>query len=161
MPEQLSAAAMESNRKSETDKVWLALFEMSHPDIETIRLVGNHEDITSNGNLYTAGGVEAVIPDDNPSELPKPQLTVFDPDQLLTEAIMSLPAVTSERATVSISIIMASEPDTIQVGPFDAELTMASLADGGVVGLTVGWEDLVREGFPSGLVTPTHFNGLT
>jgi hypothetical protein len=100
----------------------LALLEISHPELaETIRVVDNGEDITSNGNVFQAFPFELQLPGDLEGE-PKAQIEIANVTRLIGDA---LDAITTP-ANVRISLILASDPDTLQLDWINFELRDAS-----------------------------------
>ncbi len=61
----LSDALKQAAFLQDTDEVFLALLTIAHADISpSIRVVNNTENITSNGNLFTAFPFDIQLPDE-------------------------------------------------------------------------------------------------
>lgn len=140
----------------ETGDVFLALLIIAHDDISpSIRVVNNTQDITSNGNVYTAFPFDIELPDAQESGTPRARLTIDNVSREIAQSIRSI----SSPPTITIQIIRAAAPDTI-------ELTWAATTL-----RNIKWDftkmsgDLLFEGievepFPAGQFSPASFPGL-
>ena len=137
----------------------IVLFELNHASLSTpLRRAGNTEDITSNGNVYTAAGLKAALPDDVPDELPEVTVILEDISQEFIAAIRSIDSVVSDRPTVTTSIILASAPDDILMS-FDWEVK-ESIFNGPIAQFRLAFQDLLREPFPGQRFLPSNFPAL-
>ncbi len=139
----------------ETTEVLLVLLTIEHEDITTIRLVDNNEDIISNSETFTAFPFSVVLPDSREDSPSHAQLTIDNVSREISEVVRTV----SSAPTVTISIIKASAPDTLQrTFPFlemrniqwTATLLKADLTK----------EDFTEEPFPAGHFVPSQFPGL-
>lgn len=138
---------------AQTPLVFLHLVTIEHDDLATpIRLVDNLEDIVSGGDTYTAFPIRVQLPPDVPGEIPSLDMVVDAVDQTLIQALRSI----ATPPTVSIEVIIASTPNTIEAGPFAFEVLEAQY-NATEVRLRLEAERLLSEPYPSGLFTPTHF----
>lgn len=152
----LSDALKQAAFLQDTDEVFLALLTIAHDDISpSIRVVNNTENITSNGNVFTAFPFDIQLPDAREQGVPRARLTI---DNVSREIAQSIRAITTA-ATITIEIIRAADPDTI-------ELTWAAMTL-----KNVKWDmfkmtgDLLFEAievepFPAGQMSPANAPGL-
>ncbi|MBX9877639.1 MAG: DUF1833 domain-containing protein [Candidatus Obscuribacterales bacterium] len=116
----------------------LPLIEINHSTFDDpIRVVLNTEDITSNGDLFTAYAFELKLLDDKSDELSPAQLAVDNTDRRIGEYLEGL-AIAADEALVTCWLIVASSPDdrtvffqdlTIQDVRADQNVATAVLAD--------------------------------
>jgi hypothetical protein len=152
----LSAAARQSMFGSETDQVWLLLLTINHQSLsEPIRVVRNFTQITSRGNIYIAMAFDIELPGDDPDNLSQVRLRIDNVDRSIVEAIRQM----DSPATCEIEVVLASSPDTVEVGPFSLTLGDVSY-DQHVVEGTFKFEDILNESFPKDTFVPAKFQGL-
>ena len=136
----------------QTNEVVLVILEIDHDDLAApIRVVNNTENITSGGDEYLAAGFDIKLPDDDG----KTTISVCNVDRIMVQAIRSI----SSRPTVTISVILASDPDTIEVGPYIMELSEVSYDAFTVTG-TLTFDNFLDEPFPGDKFNPGIFPGL-
>jgi len=136
----------------QTDEVALVILAISHADLAaTIRVVNNTENITSGGNEYLAAGFDIKLPDDDG----KTTITICNVDRIMVQAIRSI----ESRPTVTMSVILADHPDTVEVGPYIMELSEATFDAFTVTGILT-FDDFLDEPYPGDKFTPGQFPGL-
>jgi hypothetical protein len=140
----------------ETDQVFLILLEINHSSLAApIRAVNNQVNIESNGDTYIGFPFDITLPQDFEDALPSVTLTICNVDRSIVYAIRTL----TGPPTVTISVILASDPDTIEAGPFSMTLREASY-DSMVVSGMIMAEDVLNEPYPADDFTPANFRGL-
>jgi hypothetical protein len=140
----------------ETGEAFLILLEISHPDLAApIRAVNNTTDVTSGGNLYTATAFDIQLPDDTSEKPPQVTLSICNVDRSILIAIAEI----ITPPTVTISVIAASTPDVIEVGPLTFTLLSVEY-DALVIRGTLGFAPILNEPFPADSFTPDLFPGL-
>lgn len=157
MARSLSTTAREAINAEETGEVFLILLTVGADLLDPpIRVVQNTEDIVSRGNTYIGMGFEIDLPVDDEEQVTDVQLSIQNVDRQIVAAIREV----SEPVDIVMEVIVASDPDTVEAGPFefvvtaadyDAELVRARVSD--------PYEELNQE-FPSGAFTPSLFPGL-
>lgn len=156
MSRNVSATLKSAAFAQRTDKVFLVLIEIDHDDLSTpIRVVNNTENITSNGNVYQAYPFEINMLSDLKDELPKVTLTIDNVDRQIVQAVRTV----SSAPDVTLSVVLADAPNTIEAGPFAMSLKNASY-DAFVVSGELGAEDILNEPYPEGTFNPVDFPGL-
>jgi hypothetical protein len=142
----------------ETSEVFLILLDVYHADIgppTTLRFVNNYTDIVSNGNTYIAYPFQITIPSDLEDALPRVQLTIDNVDRSIMQEIRSL----TSAPDISISVILASDPDTIEAGPFETKLRNVDYDASTITG-DLQSDDILNEPYPGVAFTPGNFPGL-
>ena len=153
----LSSTAKGAIFAANTTEVALAILEIEHSDISTIRVVNNTEDVTSNGDVYTAFPFYIELPDDDEEQLARVTLQIDNVDRTIVTAVRSMS--NSEQATVTLSIILASDPDTVEAGPFEFKLKNVNYDAFSVYG-ELAYEDILNERFPKDSMTPQTCTGM-
>lgn len=152
----ISTTFKESFFAQQTGECPLFLLTLEHDDLEgPVRLVNNQEAITSRGNEYSPCAFEITLPDDKAEELPKLRLTIDNVAREIVQTVRDL----ASAPTVTIEIVLASDPDTVEATAANATLETAEYDALSVVG-TFGWDDLLAEPFPSGTFDPLTHPGL-
>lgn len=94
-----------------TDDPVCVLLSLSHPDLPaTIRVTNNGANLTSNGDVYQKFPFSIELPGDNEDE-PVAKLRIANVDRSIGDAINAI----TTPATVSMAIILASDPDTLEM----------------------------------------------
>jgi len=136
----------------QTSEVFLKLLTIEHDDLASpIRVVDNTENIESNGETYLAAGFDVKLPDDDG----RTTLSVCNVDRVMVQAIRSI----DSSPTISLSVIMASDPDTIEVGPFVMQLVDVGY-DAFTISGTLSFDDFLIEPYPGDTFSPGQFKGL-
>lgn len=146
----LSVNAIRSMQDAECSEVWLVLIDINHASLPApLRIVNNTEDITSQGNVYTAFPFELVMMTDSSDELPQVQLTIDNVERTLTRIIRNL----SEPPDIVLKLIESSNPDTIEIQIND--LTAKEFTyDKFTISCILYAEDMLNQRFPADFVTP-------
>lgn len=159
MSRNLSSLFKTMANASETNEVLLALVTIDSPSIVggPLRIVQDLQNITSNGNVYTAFPFEIRLAGDTDDGPAKISLSVDNIDQSMAAAIKAIPPQTPP--TVLVEIIIASQPDTVEISIPNLKLKNVSGDAFRIDGeLWMDEEDLLP--FPEGSFTPPYFPGL-
>ncbi len=152
----LSDAFKQAAFLQDTDEVFLALLTIAHADISpSIRVVNNTENITSNGNVFTAFPFDIELPDARETGVPRARLTI---DNVSREIAQSIRLITTA-PTVTIEIVMASDPDTVEQTWADMTLKNVKWDMFKMSGDLI-FEEIEVEPFPAGQFSPASFPGL-
>lgn len=156
MPRTLSAAAASAILARETAEVFLACLTISGPGLDTLRAVNNTEPVMRASGTFHPYPFEAVLPEDTESASPQVQLRVDNVDRQVTRALRDYVGVPQ----CVLEIILASDPDHVEVGPFVFSL-LAVDYDAVVITGTLGYEeDFLNQAVPAQTYTPTNSPGL-
>ncbi len=153
----LSSDVLTAIHAQTTDKAFLNLLTIDHDDLPSpLRLVDNTENVTSRGNVYTAFPFRAALPPETENEVPRVQIMICNVDRSLMDEIRALVSPPS----ITLEVILASTPDTVEVGPFSFVMKSVDY-DQVTIESTIGFEeDFLTEPFPAGRFSPTDFPGL-
>lgn len=153
MSRALSSAARASLYEQASDEVWLELVTIDHEDLSSpIRLVGNSEDVVSNGETFTAC---AFPPIPLPSDGQDVTFIVDGVSQTILAAVRSI--VTP--ITITLEVVLASDPDTVEAGPFQFQ-SRKFVFKAGTIEFSLAYEPLLQEPFPAFTYTPIDYPGL-
>lgn len=156
MSRTVSSTAKAAAFAQQTDQVYLVLLTIDHDDLSApIRVVNNSENVESDGETYLGYPFEITLPADQDENLPAATLTIDNVDRTIVNAVRTI----TGPATASVSVVLASSPDTVEVGPY--ELTLRNVTwDALKVTGTLTSEDILNEPFPGEFMTPDNFPGL-
>ncbi len=158
MRELATQAARDATTDVKSNDVWLVLLTMtSSASGAVFRVVNNNENITSNGNLFTAYAFDIVLPDDSLESDPQIQLTIDNVDRLLVDFLRNATA----PPVFKIQIILARTPDTIEIELNELVLRNVAWNVSKITG-TLRLDDIWNTKFPSVGETydPQQFPGL-
>lgn len=152
----LSTTGKASIFAASTAEVWLHLLTIDHDDLASpIRLVDNTEAVVSRGNTYTPFGFRPQIPAEVDGSLPKIEIQIDAVDQTIIAQLEEL----QTPPTITLEVIMASSPDTVERGPW--YFTIRSVNYNALtIRSELTYEALTAEPFPYRRFTPTEFPGL-
>lgn len=157
MPRTLSAAARAAAFAQETGEAFIVLLELEHPQFAgIIRVCSNNVGVYSGGNLYQPFPFEVNLPDDTEDAVPRVTLKIDNIDRRIMAEVR---AITSGAVTVRMSVVLASSPDVIEVGPLTFTLRDVTYDAMTIEGALV-YEDVLNEAFPSGEFSQSRFPGL-
>ncbi|MDH3997702.1 MAG: DUF1833 domain-containing protein [Desulfuromonadales bacterium] len=156
MRRNLSLTAREAIYAQQTDQVFLLLLTIDHADLTTpIRVANNNEAIVSRGDNYVAYPFQINLPPDRDEQISQVTLSIDNVDRQIVQAVRSL----GSSPSVSLEVILASDPNYVEAGPFDFSLKSVDY-DALTVSGTLGFEDLLNEPFPGDTFSPAEFPGL-
>lgn len=169
----VSITARGAHDAAQTDQVEVALIRITHPDLsapiyistdptEQLSLeplvYGTRSTWTSGDGeaiewLYAA--TQAILPDDQEDAPAKATLAL----QVVTEDMAAPLRQTTTRATVDMAVVMASQPDVVEVEYRGLSLTMAE-GDATEIRLTLSRDPITSEPYPGSRMTRAVFPGL-
>lgn len=152
-----SAAANKKINSVSADELPLLLLEITHADLGApIRVVRDNEDITFEGNVYTALAFDATLPDDLANKLPRANLAV---DNIGREMVQWLEASGGgQGAQCRMIQVMRSDPLTIE-WEITMDLSNLSIDMLRVVG-ELSFDDLLNKPCVTLTYTPSVAPGL-
>lgn len=155
MSRSLSTAAKAAIHAGQTDEALLFLVAISHASITTLRFVNNTEDVVSGGDTYSAYPFAVTLQDERDDQPPEVVLGIDNVTRAITDAIRAL----TSAPTVTLSVVLASSPSTIEAGPIVTTLRDATYDHLQVMG-TLGIEQVLVEPYPGGTFDPRNFPAL-
>lgn len=159
MARTLSSAMKVMASAQETAEVLLALVTISHPTIigGPLRVVQDMQNLTSNGNVYTAFPFSVQLPDDQDDGVAQVKLSIDNVDRSIMVALRSLPP--TSPPTVQVDLVLASQPNTVEIS--FPNLTLRNITGDALTiegELRMDEEDLST--FPQDSFTPQDFKWL-
>jgi len=140
----------------ETGEAFIILVEIDSDDLsEPIRVCSDGVNVTSNGNLYVAYPFDITLPDDLEDGAPSCRITIDNVDRALTVGIRSL----TSPPTVRIMVVLASDPDTLELDFDDFQLVNISY-DAFTIEGTITIESYLAEPYPGNSFMPSTTPGL-
>lgn len=140
----------------ETGEAFLVLIEIDHDDLTTpIRVTSDGVDTVSNGNTYTAYPFEISLPDDQEGSVSAAKLTIDNIDRVIVEAIRSI----STAPTVTISVVLGSDPDTVEATFPNYEFRQIEY-DAMTVSGDLSLKTFMSEPYPGDAFLPSTFPGV-
>lgn len=157
MPRTMSEAALAALNAETTDEVFLVLAVIDHADLsEPLRFVsGADAEVTSGGATYTPAPFSVSFPADGTDRLPRVTLTVPAVDDMVMETLGSV----VDPPSCSLSMALASDPDTVEFGPFDMLIQEARDEITRTL-IVLGYEDILNRPLIDYVYSPTIAPGL-
>jgi hypothetical protein len=101
--------------RDETAAVFLHLLKLEAEGIEPLYLVDNTEPVTSKGVAYIPCAFKCTLPEQNDDGTSRPcRVEIDNVDRRIAEIAEETVSV---QVTLTVSVIMAQNPDVIEVGP--------------------------------------------
>lgn len=151
----LSPAALRAGNAQQTDEVYLVLLTIAHPGLaQPIRVVNNNENATSRGNEFVAYPFEIELPGEDSDQPPLARLRIDNVDRMIVATIREI----ASPPSVTIEVVLASQPDTVEVAFESLVMRNVSYDAVAVTGELV-FEQIVVEPVAT-TMTPAKFPGL-
>ena len=156
MPRTLSDTAKQSIHAQITSEAFFILVTIDHADLGApLRFVNNNEDVVSRSQTYLKCAFLVNLPTSKENELPEVQIQICNVDRAIAAQIRTLTSAPS----LTLELVLASDPDTVEAGPFNLTLAQGEY-DEFIVSGTLRYEDILDEPFPSGSFDPPNFPAL-
>jgi hypothetical protein len=139
------------------EDVLLELIEISHTLFSTVYLVSNNEDVTSNGHTYSKFPFTVQLPDQSQGLLPQGTFAADNVDQSL-RYVFNL-ALAAERPILTYKRALASDPDTVVIGPYSFKIGKIT-SDDTILRATITLDVFADDPFPAHLMDPQKNPGL-
>lgn len=138
---------------AQSDEAWLQLVTIDHESIGApIRLVCNTENVISRGETYQAFPFAINLPATDQMQV---DLVVDNVTLELVDEVRSI----DTPLTITLEVVLASAPDTVEAGPFSFESRSAEY-DVRQMRLTLAYEPILNLPFPAYTYTPLDYPGL-
>lgn len=140
-----------------TDECPLVLLTITHPDLPggVLRVVDNTEAVTSRGNVYAPLRFRLKVHREDGETLAGAELQVENVDPTLLASMRS----TETPFDLAMEVILASEPDHVQRGPWLLSLSDLSY-DALVISCELAVEAVLDEPSPGDVYNPEIAPGL-
>lgn len=154
---QISQAAMQAILAQQTAEVFVPCLKIDHADFANpIRLAMNTEKLARSDGDYMPYAFQINLPDQRDDTLPQVTLTVDNTDLEVNDAIRTIQG----PPTITMDVVMASSPNTVEVGPFVYNLQSVQ-ADANTIQGVLGFEEgVLSQQVPAQIYTPTNSPGL-
>lgn len=156
MPRTLSATAAASALAAQTAEVWLACLTISGSGLPTFRIVTDNVPLERSVGTFQPYPFEADLPDDVERTAGTVEIRICNVDREVTRLLKEYEGIPQAR----LEIVLASQPDTVEIGPFDFSVLSAE-ADEMTISLKLGHnEDLLNQRVPAQSYNPSNSPGL-
>lgn len=156
MPRTLSSAAVAAVMRQHTEEVFLLLATFTHvPTNETYRAALNTENVTSNGEVFTATWFDIQLPETGNKAPQGAQVTIDNVDLRFVGLLRSI----TKPLQVTLQIVLASQPDEVEMELTDLVLREANWDASKITGRLAS-EDPLNQAFPAHQYDPRSFQGL-
>lgn len=155
-PRALTPAAVRALTAQETGEVFLMLVTIAHPNLTpTLYFVNDTVDLVSRGNTFLGWPFQLALPEEREDSLPTVQLQIDNVDRQIMQGIRAL----TTAPTVTLEVVLASSPDTVEAGGFNFTLRGVDY-DALVITGTLAPEDILNEPAVWQTFSPANFPGL-
>ena len=156
MPQPMTSTAVRAILGQDTEEVFVVLLEIDHADMTTpLRVALNTEDVTSNGNLFTAFPFTIIPPSDESDRINAGRIVFIDVTREIRTELLSI----SSPPTVDAQVVLASDPNSIQI-QWPKLLLNDLIVEGIQISGQLVIEDFSKEPFPAAIMSPGRFPGL-
>lgn len=156
MPRTLSATAAASALAAQTAEVWLACLTISGPGLPTFRICTDTVPLETEDGTFQPYPFEADLPDDVERSPGTMEVRICNVDREVTRLLKEYDGIPQAR----MEIRLASQPDIVEVGPFDFTV-LAAEANELTISLRLGHEeDLLNQRVPAQSYNPSNSPGL-
>lgn len=153
---QLSGPAVRAVLSRETEKVFVCLMKIEHPDIDTIRICSDTAQVVRSDGTYLPYPFELILPHESETEIPRASVRL---DNVSREIAHKLVAIQG-KPKVTFMLVLADSPETVEYGPCEFRLADANW-DHMVIGATLAlYEDVFNQQVPSQTYLPSNSPGL-
>ncbi|WP_316978054.1 DUF1833 family protein [Shumkonia mesophila] len=150
-PQGIAAANAQS-----TGEAWLVLAEINHASFAApIRIARNKQNVPHQGQTYIRHAFDVGLPDETSERLAVGRIEMDDVGEFevpetgetrtIGDFVKAIPV--GENVTVTITIVLASDPELIEMGPM--EFTLRNVKGNGLtLSGDLHFEDLMNEPYP-------------
>lgn len=156
MARRISIAMMRAINSPRTGEVIATLLRIYHNSLtDPIRVTNDNQQIVSRGQTYLAFPFMLAVGSDNDESPPRPTLRISNVDRQIVQALRRA----TQNIEIEVELVLASQPDVVEDGPYRFILRDASY-DAMFVEGTLVLDDLMNEGFPGDQIGPALFPGV-
>lgn len=156
MPRTLSPTAAASALAEQTAEVWLVCLTISGAGLDTMRVVNNNEAVVRAAGTFQPYPFEVELPEDSREWNGSVPLRIDNIDREVARLVRHY----SGQPEVRLEVVLASQPDTVEMGPFDFTVLSAEIDVMALV-LQLGYaEGFLNQSVPAQTFTPTNSPGL-
>lgn len=156
MPRTFSPAMAAACLAQQTAEVLLACLTISGDGLETFRIVTDNVPLERAIGTFQPYPFEADLPEDVERSPGQVEIRICNVDREVTQLLKEYTGIPQAR----LEVVLASQPDTVEMGPFDFSVISAE-ADEMTISLRVGHhEDMLNQRVPAQTYNPTNSPGL-
>jgi hypothetical protein len=156
MSRTLSTTTIAAITAQQTNQVLLLALEIDHADLaDPIRIVNNNENVTYDGETYSAFPFELNLPIDSDDRPASMSFTISNIDRSIVELIRSI----DTKATVIVRVLLYGSPCTLESELPEFNMSQVTY-DENVVTCEFVLESFTQERFPAGGFYPSAFPGM-
>ena len=146
----LSPVFLEAMHAQESGQVLVPIIELRHPSWEApLRLVRDSRPLVHAGQTFIAYPFDIALPDDDDEGRAVLRWTAEN----VSRDLVSHLRVVTDKIEATIAWVLTSQPDTVEAGPFDVEITGVTYDARTITGeMTV--EPVLEEAFSRLRMTP-------
>ncbi len=155
----LSQGALQAVLSSATAKVFLQCLTIEHPDITTLFLVNNTEDIDRSGQTFQRFPFGVTASTQSEGKPPSISINADAVDRRIIIALRNL-AGKRQRAIITYEVILSNTPDEVEFGPVSFELE--GVSGGSSTSIVIKASILkgaLDDAFPKDQFTPSNVDG--
>jgi len=151
----LSFIARRSALAAETAESFLALITLTHPALaEPICVTSDGVSTVSRGKTFVPYPFELTLAAERDDQIDRASIAIDNIDRRITQALVGA----TVPPTVTIEIVLASQPDTVEGGSYVYDLVEISYDALRVTG-TLAYEAILNEPIPGDIIDPVRFPG--
>lgn len=151
----LSNTAIEQIYRSESTDPALLLLTLMFPNNNTFYYVNNTEDITSNGQVFTAFPFNFTLPSDDPETQPNLSIILDNVGLELIDDFSS----NTDSINAKVELVFASNPDFVEV-TIENLIVKTIGYNKYQITINLGYEDIFNTSIPSNTYNAKDFPGL-
>lgn len=141
----------------DTAEVFIPLLRIEHPSLGApILLAHNTESVVRTDGTYLPYPFQINLPVQSDEEIPQVTLTVDNTDLSVNDKIRTLIG----EPSVTLMVVLASSPDTVEAGPFAMKLANATATAETITGTLGQEQDIFSQQVPGQQFMPGNSPGL-
>lgn len=153
----VSTTALQAFLDQHTDEVILTCVKISHPDlVSDLKFVNDNQDLVRSDGTYVASAFQFRLPSDEEDNIPKGQIVLDNVDLSIIQSIRPL----ETPPEVTVSLVLASSPNTVEVGPMAFSLKKMQYDAQKITGTLSYDEDFLNSGYPKNVFNPRTTPGI-
>lgn len=157
MAREVSATALQAMLAQQTGEVFIPCLKINHPSFAApYRIAYNTATVHRADGDYLPFAFQCNLPDQVEDSTPQVKVTIDNVDLEISDAIRTI----TGQPSITMDVVLASSPDTIEAGPFEYSLMDATASADAIEG-TLGYEaDVFSQQVPGQSYLPTNSAGL-
>ena len=147
---QVSLKALQGMFAEQTDEVFLLCLTVDHPTLTTpLLFVNNAVDLVRTAGTFIAFPFQINLPDQTDQQMPQVTLVIDNVDRSIGQQVRTL----TSPPTITLEVVLASTPDTVEAGPF-VFTAFSAQYDATTVSFTLSYEAIMDDPANKWTLTP-------